>query len=1301
VTERSIVVKLKADISDLKAKLSTAKSEISSVAQTSEQSSKKTSAATLAVGDAEKIRAGARKASLAQEIRGQEQAAAAAQKYGKATAFVTGHSSDISTLGSGFLKMGVAAAAGVGVSVAAFANFDEAVSHVSATGADARANMDALRKAAIEAGADTKYSATEAAAGEEALLKAGLAAKDVLGGGLTGALNLAAAGNLNVADSAETVANTLNQFHESGSQATHVADLLAQGAGTASGEVSDMAQALGNSGVAASTFGVSLDQTVESLALLGKNGIIGAEAGTQLRGVFQTLYAPMGTAQKELDKLNFTAYDAAGKAKPAAQVYQELQQKLAALPTDAARASASQRIFGEQIQAGTILTKAGASGMADISTQFGKFGTAADQAAARMDNLKGDFEQLKGSIDTDLIQSGSGANAFLRDFTQGATDAANSFGKLPTGVQQGALGVASFVAVAGLGVGAFSKLAVGASETKTALKNLEGTGAGSALTKVGVAAGVALVAVTALDVAGTALHKTYGTADTTLGDAGQAITGLSSAVDGATPSLDKFFSLKIDQGLGPAQDQITGLADAFQYLNKDTGATGFFDSFTSKIPGVTSGAEQVNARFAQLDQVLSTTAQSSAPQAAEAFQKISATALAQGTSIDTLVSKFPEYKKQLQDQATALGVTVPDSAAVFADWMGGKVPDAIASAATANPKLAAQLNLTSTGLQKTQVSAEDAAKNLYTYASAMDAISASAGGAEDAIDAANASIKGGTHDQGTKQGRSNQAALDNVGSKSRESLTDLSVGGASQQALDAAAAHYKKKYREIAEDIGYSGKAARAFADDLIKTPKAVNVRIVTAGAKVSADQAAVLNHELQSIPKEQRARIVTIAETKGAKAAKNAIEQVKDKKVIARALGDLKGAKAVKKAMDDLRDRLVNAKSRGDTSGAHAVQAALDALHNKTVYAQVIKKTITTREERKSVLPHTGGRIHGGRLELRSDGGSVWGEGTATSDSIPAMLSNGEVVIKTKSAESFGYDRLLHINATGEDRGYAGGGFVGMASGGKVDDSVVKLVGLQQAVDNARTLAELTKALKAQEKATKKLSDTQTSATQAVTSLSTSLREGYTSKTNDADDLLEEMKQGASDLSKFATDLKSLGGLGLSKGVLDQITAKGAAAGGLDLAEGILTGGKSMVSALNAANASLDKASTSAALAAQGVKVKGHAIGGLVDGVGTGTSDSNLRALSRGEFVVREAVARSNLPLLQALNAGHQVPAYAHATIPATSFGGSSHHVDNSYHEGPTTVTTADAEIERALRRRDQRKRDSFALRGLNRAMS
>lgn len=63
-----------------------------------------------------------------------------------------------------------------------------------------------------------------------------------------------------------------------------------------------------------------------------------------------------------------------------------------------------------------------------------------------------------------------------------------------------------------------------------------------------------------------------------------------------------------------------------------------------------------------------------------------------------------------------------------------------------------------------------------------------------------------------------------------------------------------------------------------------------------------------------------------------------------------------------------------------------------------------------------TGHSINYGRgyAHLFAQGGRVIGPGTATSDSIPAMLSDGEYVIRASAANQIGYDNLDELNRTG-----------------------------------------------------------------------------------------------------------------------------------------------------------------------------------------------------------------------------------------------------------------------------------------------
>lgn len=62
---------------------------------------------------------------------------------------------------------------------------------------------------------------------------------------------------------------------------------------------------------------------------------------------------------------------------------------------------------------------------------------------------------------------------------------------------------------------------------------------------------------------------------------------------------------------------------------------------------------------------------------------------------------------------------------------------------------------------------------------------------------------------------------------------------------------------------------------------------------------------------------------------------------------------------------------------------------------------------------------------ERRASGGFISGAGSKTSDSIPAMLSNGEFVIKADAVQRLGIPKLNYMNTTGKLPGFADGGIV------------------------------------------------------------------------------------------------------------------------------------------------------------------------------------------------------------------------------------------------------------------------------------
>ena len=77
------------------------------------------------------------------------------------------------------------------------------------------------------------------------------------------------------------------------------------------------------------------------------------------------------------------------------------------------------------------------------------------------------------------------------------------------------------------------------------------------------------------------------------------------------------------------------------------------------------------------------------------------------------------------------------------------------------------------------------------------------------------------------------------------------------------------------------------------------------------------------------------------------------------------------------------------------------------------------------------------------ASGGFVSGPGTGTSDSIPALLSDGEYVIRSSSVSKLGMDFLDFINKTGKIPGFAAGGKVDpralIAAAKKADSKIIE----------------------------------------------------------------------------------------------------------------------------------------------------------------------------------------------------------------------------------------------------------------------
>lgn len=422
-------------------------------------------------------------------------AAAATKQFGStAAAHTKAASQELSELKAQSTIAGAGMIALAGAAVVAAAGFDKSMSNVKAVSGATVDEMERLRKAALDAGQATVFSASEAADAEAELAKAGVGTADILGGALRGSLDLAAAGSLDLASSATIAAQAMNVFDLAGRDVAHIADVLAAGANKSAADISQLGDALRQGGLVAKQTGLGLEDTVGVLSAFADNALIGSDAGTSLKTMLQRLTPQSAEAADKMAELGINAYDASGQFVGISKFAGILQNSLKDL-TPEARNSALAIIFGsDAVRAANVLYEEGAQGIDEYVKAVDDSGAASRMAATQLDNLAGDIEALKGSIETGLIQAGSGANDTLRKLTQFATGVVNEVSDLPEPILATGLAVTAmsgaFLIAAPRVVAFNAALAASPALARTAslaLKSIAPVAAVAALAEIGFA----------------------------------------------------------------------------------------------------------------------------------------------------------------------------------------------------------------------------------------------------------------------------------------------------------------------------------------------------------------------------------------------------------------------------------------------------------------------------------------------------------------------------------------------------------------------------------------------------------------------------------------------------------------------------------------------------------------------------------------------------------------------------------------------------------------------------------------------
>lgn len=352
------------------------------------------------------------------------------------------------------IKKGFAATAAAGVaalgalavsSVKTGAEFDKSMSQVAAT---LGLSMDelqtqvgttetsfghfegTLRDFARFMGENTAFSASQAADALNYMALAGYDAQKSMDM-LPTVLNLAAAGNMDLAQASDMVTDAASALGLGVKETTEMVDQMAMASSKGNTSVAQLGEAMLTIGATARDVSGGTNELATMLTVLADNSIKGAEGGTHLRNIMLSLQEQTKDGAEALQKLNMTYddfYDASGNLRSLPEIFTQLSEKMDGM-TQKSKAAIVNGIFNKtDLAAVNALLNTSSDRFEQLAKDIDESAGAAQRMAdTQLDNLAGDVTQLQSAFSEFQIKIHDQLNPTLRTVVQGVTELIKNF----------------------------------------------------------------------------------------------------------------------------------------------------------------------------------------------------------------------------------------------------------------------------------------------------------------------------------------------------------------------------------------------------------------------------------------------------------------------------------------------------------------------------------------------------------------------------------------------------------------------------------------------------------------------------------------------------------------------------------------------------------------------------------------------------------------------------------------------------------------------------------------------------------
>jgi TP901 family phage tail tape measure protein len=325
------------------------------------------------------------------------------------------------TVAAGAAAAGAAATAFVVSSVKEGAAFDKAMSQVAATMGRSVDSMTEMSDFARKMGQTTAFSATEAAEALNYMALAGYDDQKSMAM-LPKVLDLAAAGNIGLANASDMVTDAQSALGLSMSQTEVLVDQMAKTSSKSNTSVAQLGEAILAVGGTAKNLKGGTKELNAVLGVLADNGVKGSEGGRALRNVILSLSAPTDKAAKQIKKLGVEVFDSSGNMRDLPLILQDLNDSMDGMTQEQKMNILSEIFNKNDMKSINALLGTSTKRWRELYTEIeDSHGAASKMAETQLDNLPGDVTKFKSALSEAKITIAEGLQPTLREFVQSGT----------------------------------------------------------------------------------------------------------------------------------------------------------------------------------------------------------------------------------------------------------------------------------------------------------------------------------------------------------------------------------------------------------------------------------------------------------------------------------------------------------------------------------------------------------------------------------------------------------------------------------------------------------------------------------------------------------------------------------------------------------------------------------------------------------------------------------------------------------------------------------------------------------------